>query len=85
MSNPFRTRQGPGAEDANTDLGLKLNEWLERSGPPGIFRTCASCRSMQRTGPAHCLKYNMVPPIDIIMVGCDSHDDECIPPLDANG
>ena len=83
LETPFITRTGPGAEPAGSDLSTKLNEWLARSGAIGLFRTCGSCRHMQRSGPAGCLKYNMVPPIDIILNGCDAHDDECIPPLDA--
>lgn len=85
MSNPFRVRSGPGAESSSLDLSGKLNEWLERSGPDGLFRTCGSCRQMARDpSPAYCHRYGMTPPLSVIMTGCDAHDDECVAPLDAN-
>lgn len=76
-----RIRTGPGSEEASLDLSGKLNEWLERSGPNGLFRTCGSCRQMQRTGPAHCLMFRATPPIDVILAGCDRHEDEAVAPF----
>jgi hypothetical protein len=78
-------RSGPGSEGANSDLSRKLNEWLEASGPTGIFRTCGSCRHMTPAGtPATCRRYGVAPPIDVIMRGCDLYSDEAEPPLDAD-
>lgn len=82
MTNPFPVRTGMGSEPANQDLSLKLNEWLARSGPNGLFRTCGSCNHMARNpNPAHCALYGMTPPVEIILVGCDAHKDEAEPPF----
>lgn len=80
---PPKVRTGPGSEAANHELGNLLNQWLENSGPNGLFRTCASCRRMARTpAPAFCHLYNVTPPIDVLLAGCDRHSDEMEPPLD---
>jgi hypothetical protein len=85
MTNPFKVRTGPGSEGSSTDLSQKLNEWLERSGPMGLFRTCGSCRFMPHA-PAQpkCGKWQTIPPIDVLLAGCDAYSDECEPPLDAD-
>ena len=78
----FRARTGPGAEPANVELSLKLNEWLANNGPQGLFRSCANCAHMARSpDPVLCKLYGMTPPIDVVMAGCDAHADEADPPF----
>jgi hypothetical protein len=80
--NHFPIRTGPGADEAGVELSQKLNEWLEHSGPSALFRTCQSCKQMKReNAPAFCDRWQMTPPVDIIMRGCDFHEDEAIAPF----
>lgn len=79
--NPFLLRDGMGAEPANQDLSMKLNEWLGRSGPTGLFRTCGTCAHMEKAGPVHCKMHKAVPPVDVVLRGCDSYADEAEPPF----
>jgi len=53
-------------------------EWLSEEGPKAIWMTCASCRHSQRKGPMFCGKYNIVPPVAIIVdaTKCEGYDDE---------
>lgn len=74
-------RTGPGADEASTELSQKLNDWLQHSGPKALFRTCQSCNQMRKQGPAHCDRFNMTPPIDVLMKGCDYHEDEAVAPF----
>lgn len=69
-------RQGPGSEQASIDLSQLLNEWLGNSGANGLYRTCGSCRAMERIGSAFCKKFDATPPVDTILNGCDAHEDE---------
>ena len=57
-------------------LGGALNEWLEDSGAAAIFRTCESCKHMQKQGAPVCAKFKATPPVGVIVKGCDHHDDE---------
>lgn len=72
----FRVRQNAGGADASFALSKALNEWFEEFGPTGIFRTCGSCRNMQKAGEPRCALFNAVPPVGIILAGCEKHDDE---------
>jgi hypothetical protein len=76
ISEQYPVRQGPGSEQSSMDLSRALNEWLGSSGPSALFRTCGSCRQMEHTGPAFCKLFNMTPPVDIILKGCEEHQDE---------
>jgi len=85
LTTPYALREGPGAEASNSHLSRALNEWLTKAGPSELYRTCASCRQMRRGEngaqvPAHCDRFGVAPPIDIIMRGCDQHEDEAIAP-----
>jgi hypothetical protein len=82
-NNPFPVRTGPGSEGASADLSAKLNEWLERSGALGLFRTCGNCRHMAHAPhQPTCALYQSIPPVDVILAGCDAHVDEAEPPFD---
>lgn len=72
----FIVRTGEGSVQSSNDLSGALNEWMERAGPTGLFRTCGSCMNMAKVGPAICALYACPPPIDIILKGCDSYKDE---------
>lgn len=69
-------RIGAGADDSSSALSKALNSWLEEFGPNGIFRTCGNCRNMSKEGEPRCMLFNVIPPIQVIMEGCDKHDDE---------
>lgn len=72
----FHVRNNAGGADASFALSKALNEWFEQFGPTGLFRTCGNCRNMAKTGDPVCALYNRIPPIDVIMTGCENHDDE---------
>ncbi len=75
-SDKSRVRTGLGSEEASRALALALNTWLEEYGASAIFKTCENCHYMTPfPEPAHCMKYNMVPPAGIITRGCPSHTD----------
>lgn len=77
-SEPFKVREGLGADLANRDLSNLLNTWLRNHGPNPIFRTCASCRNMaQAPNAAFCSLFNATPPVDVILAGCPSYVDNC--------
>jgi hypothetical protein len=77
-SNPFKVREGLGAESANRQLGELLNKWLTEQGPNPIFRTCVSCKHMAPPpNGALCGFYNMTPPATVIVAGCDKYVDDC--------
>lgn len=76
MSEKYVPRKGAGAEDSSMSLSRALNTWLEDFGPVGLFQTCASCRNMSKEGEPRCALYNVIPPINIIMRGCDKYDDD---------
>lgn len=74
-------RNGPGAEGASSDLSNKLNDWLTHNGPSSLFRTCASCNQMKKGVPAKCDRFGCAPPVDVILKGCDYHEDEAVAPF----
>jgi hypothetical protein len=81
MNSNYKTRKGIGAEQANQQLGELLNTWLTTQGPSPIFQTCASCDHMAGINQAaFCNLYKLVPPVETILQGCESHkDNEDIP------
>lgn len=85
MAYPLRSDTNAVTNATNQNLASKLggalNEWLEDSGPSAIFRTCESCNFMSKKGPALCGKFNMTPPVGVIMTGCNHHVDEAEIPL----
>lgn len=72
---PFRIREGDGAHASSHDLSCALNKWLTTHGT-NIVKNCGNCRHMAQDGPASCGRYKSTPPIQIIMRGCDLHEDE---------
>lgn len=72
---PFSIRPQRATETASRELSHLMDNWLMINGPTVLFRTCASCKWMPNVGPAVCEKYNMTPPIDTIMRGCDDYVD----------
>lgn len=72
----YNVRTGEGCMESSKDLSIALNQWMQTHGPVGLFKTCATCRHMERTGPAKCHKYGVTPPVDVIMRGCPAYDDE---------
>lgn len=76
MKGPFPVREGEGARESGFALSVALNNWLTTSGPVEIFRTCGSCRNMQKQGAAYCSWFQATPPVEVILKGCEKHDDE---------
>ncbi|QWY83388.1 hypothetical protein [Rhizobium phage RHph_X3_2] len=73
----YKLREGTHETNAASEaLGEALNRWFTDFGPSPIFRTCESCRFMARGGPAFCQRYNMTPPVEVIMAGCDAYEDQ---------
>ena len=61
------------------DLQVFAEEWALKNADK-IKRNCASCTYAVRSGPFKCCVYNAVPPIDVIMNGCESYcDSDYIP------
>lgn len=75
---PFELRKNGvyEADAASIALGEALNRWLTDFGPAPIFRTCQTCKFMQRGGPAFCNKYNATPPVETILAGCAAYVDQ---------
>ncbi len=61
---------------AGNALADLLNEWLTGYGPSAIYKNCDNCVFMTQSGPAHCAKFNAVPPAAVIVIGCDEHEDK---------
>lgn len=78
MSNPQATmRLGTQTVDAfGNGLATSMMEVFVAFGPSAIFRNCDNCRHMAENGPAVCSLYQMTPPANVIVVGCDKHDDK---------
>jgi len=75
-------RAGEGSEPASRDLGRRLNEWFVEFGAVGIYRTCGNCVYMtQDPDPVACQKFNVVPPISVVLKGCDYHKDNAAVPF----
>lgn len=71
----FKIREGAGSEPASAALSQLLNTWLTDFGPSDIYRTCGNCKHMAQQGPAFCGRYQMTPPVDVILMGCAFHED----------
>lgn len=72
----IRTARCTAVDDSNQHLGQLINAWLSEAGPNAIFKNCGNCTHMQKQGPAVCGKFNMTPPVEVILAGCPEHDDE---------
>jgi hypothetical protein len=72
----FQVRKGPGGDAASHALGDALNRWFSDYGPADIYQNCGNCLHMNREGPAFCKLYNTTPPVDVILAGCPSHQDD---------
>lgn len=70
-------QSGLTADEASNALGEALNNWFEKFGATAIFKSCANCSAMvnDNATPAYCSKYNMTPPVAVIMTGCPNHVD----------
>ena len=67
-------RGGAESYDARNSLNNLVQEWALKNADK-IKRSCESCTYAQRSGPFKCSKYLVVPPIDVIMNGCDGYSD----------
>jgi hypothetical protein len=76
-SPPIRVRTDEGADPSNRMLSKALQNWLTTYGPNGIFKTCGNCRHMAKAGaPTFCNLYQITPPVEVVIHGCPSHEDE---------
>ncbi len=57
-----------------------VENWAVENGDK-LRRSCASCVYAQRTGPFKCSLYNMTPPLDTIMDGCNEYSDKEVIPF----
>jgi cytochrome c553 len=59
-------------------LSLTFAQWLTDNRPSSLWHTCASCHHVQKQGPMFCKKYQMVPPVAIIVgdKSCEGYADE---------
>ena len=60
--------------EARVDLYAAIEKWAFQHGN-AVTAGCASCQFAKRDGPFQCDKYNMVPPMSVIMVGCPDYAD----------
>ena len=73
----YKLREGTyEADQAGAALGDHINRWLTDFGPSPIFKTCESCHFMQKGGPAFCKRWNMTPPVEVILSSCDAYKDQ---------
>lgn len=73
---------GQTADEASNALSVALNNWFTEFGPVPIFKSCANCAHMVNDNqtPTYCNKYNMTPPVAVVVAGCPAHvDSEEIP------
>lgn len=64
------------------NLSLVLTKWLVDTKSTALWQSCATCRQMRKDGPAFCFKYNLTPPVAVIVgeTKCEGYDDaESIP------
>lgn len=59
-------------------LSLTFAQWLSDNRPSTLWHTCASCHHMQKTGSVFCNKYQMVPPVAIVVGDqiCEGYADQ---------
>jgi hypothetical protein len=59
-------------------LSFVMGEWLSQARPANLWMTCATCHHSSRKGPMFCGRYQMVPPVAIIVdaTKCESYSDE---------
>jgi hypothetical protein len=74
MSGKFRSEElNEGIKMLGALMGASLQFSLEKVGQINVFRSCASCRNWQEG--AGCKKFQALPPVAIIVEGCDAYDD----------
>jgi hypothetical protein len=78
-----KLRNSYATADAADSLSKALTGWLNATSPTELWRSCATCLHMRHgKQPAHCSKYNMVPPASVIVGATDCgayEDNEDIP------
>ena len=63
-------------------LGDKLSQtfaiWLSDAKPSQVWQTCASCHHVRKEGSIFCNRFNLVPPVAIIVGDrdCEAYSDE---------
>lgn len=67
-------RTGGERYQAESNLLSLVKVWALKDADK-LKRSCASCTYAVRSGPFKCAAYNTVPPIDVIMNGCDGYSD----------
>jgi len=61
-----------------SELSLTFAKFLSVNKPSTLWQTCATCHHSRRTGPMFCGKFNMVPPVAIIVGDkmCEAYSDD---------
>lgn len=67
-------RAGVESRLAANNLNEAVLRWALRDAYK-LRRSCGSCVYANLSGPFKCSVYNAVPPIDVIMNGCESYSD----------
>lgn len=67
MSSNIRT-------SAAADLRDALYKWASKYGGE-VVAGCGSCTFARRTGPFQCDKFKTVPPLEVILKGCEAYSD----------
>lgn len=67
-------------EEPMNDLEDFVRGWLRVTGQE-MFRSCATCQHARKDGPMQCQKYMMVPPVAVIVAGCETYYDTALPPM----
>ena len=59
------------------DMSLVAAKWLSEVRHANVMYTCATCHHVQKQGSMFCKKYNMVPPVAIIVdaTKCEGYSD----------
>jgi len=73
-STKIVAREGVEARLARNDLNNIVQDWAIKNAHK-IRRSCESCTYAKRTGSFSCSKYGVVPPLDVIIKGCDGYSD----------
>lgn len=74
MSSKSIARTGGEAYQAQNNLLSLVQAWALRDADK-LKRNCASCTYAKREGSFKCQAYGVVPPLDVIMNGCEGYSD----------
>lgn len=77
----FRSDNIPAVQAFGEVMGELFVAVFQKIGHEQIFRSCATCQHWQEGGANHlgeptgCKKFKQLPPVSVIVAGCDAYED----------